>query len=315
MRRPRPAHRAEYLLARGLEAAITALPELLADRVAAGVGALVHRPLGIRRGVVEANLRRAFPEQSADWRRRVARGAYRHLGREAAAMLRLSRLSAREIVARTEVVGWDELERALGERRGAILATGHFGNWEIGAAAIAARGLPTSAIVQRQSNPLVDARIEAMRRRLGVETIRRADAPRLVPRALRAGRVVGIVADQDAWESGIWVHFFGQPSSTHRGPALFALRLGAPIFAAAAARLPGREPRYRVTLERVAPAATGVLADDVAHLTAALAAHLEAAVRAAPDQYFWFHKRWKTPPPPELSLPRPVQEDPGGAAV
>jgi Kdo2-lipid IVA lauroyltransferase/acyltransferase len=297
---PPLAHRAEYLLTRGAEAAVSRLPLHLAEAFGAAVGGLVHRPLGIRSDVVHGNLRRAFPDAAPEWIEAVARSAFRHLGRETIATMRLSSLGDAGIVDRTEMVGLEDLVAALAEGRGAILATGHLGNWEVDAAAIAARGLPMSGVVQRQSNRLVDARLDANRRRLGVETIVRSDARTRVPRALRAGHTVGLVADQDAGRSGLWVPFFGVPASTHRGPALFALRLGSPVFISAALRLPG-ENRYRVILERVEARRTDDLAADVERLTARLSVGLESLIRLAPEQYFWFHKRWKTPPPKEPS--------------
>lgn len=297
--RPSLSHRVEYLLARGLEKAVAALPERAADRLGGGAGSLVGGPLAIRRNVVVTNLRIAFPEASDEWIHETARAAFRHLGREAAAILRLSRLDPAEVVRRTETHGWEELREALAEGKGAILATGHYGNWEIAAAAVAARGVPIAAIVKRMGNRLVDARLEALRRGLGVETIEMGKASRLVPRVLREGGIVGIVGDQDARRSGVFVPFFGRPASTHRGTALFALRLGAPVFACTARRLPGAEVRYEVSGHRVPVRSTGDLEADVTRLTGQLAAALEADVRAAPEQYFWFHRRWKTKPPPE----------------
>jgi len=300
----RPAHRAEYLLTRVVEAALTRAPERFAENVGSVVGGLISRPFGIRSTVVRDNLRRAFPAAEPAWLERTAAATYRHLGRETAATVRLHRLGPEGIVARTEMVGWDALLEAVDLGRGAILATGHLGNWEIGAAAVAARGLPISAVVQGQSNHLVDARIDGNRRALGIETISRGTARTSVPRALRGGRVVGIVADQDAGRSGIFVPFFGHPASTHRGPALFALRIGAPIFVSAALRL-GADPRYRVYLERLEPVRTGDLGNDVAALTERISARLEDLIRLAPEQYFWFHRRWKTAPPTELASQAP----------
>lgn len=298
-RRHSLAHRAEYAAARTLETLVSSVPERLADGIGARLGARAYA-LGIRRRVVEANLRIAFPEAPEAWLRETARAAYVHLGREAAAILRLSRMDPAAIVERTTTTrGWEELQEALAEGRGAILSTGHFGNWEIAAAAVASRGVPVAAIVKRMGNRLVDARLEELRRRLGVQSIEMHHAPRLVPRVLRAGGVVGIVGDQDARRSGVFVPFFGRPASTHRGTALFALRLEAPVFAAAARRLPGAEARYEVGGHRVPLPGTGDLEADVVRLTRELAAALEAAVRAAPEQYFWFHRRWKTAPPPE----------------
>jgi KDO2-lipid IV(A) lauroyltransferase len=306
VKRPTPAHRAEYALARGLEGLVSALPERAADRIGAQLGARAYSPLAIRRRVVEANLRIAFPAAGEEWIRETARAAYVHLGREMAAILRLSRLDRAAIVERTTTRGWEEFQAALSEGNGAILATGHFGNWEMAAAAVASRGVPVTAIVKRMGNRLVDARLEELRRRLGVESIEMHEAPRQVPRVLRAGGVVGIVADQDARRSGLFVPFFGRPASTHRGPALFALRLEAPVFACTARRLPGAEARYEVYGHRLPARRTGDLEADVEQLTRELAAALEAEVRATPGQYFWFHRRWKSSPPPEPLAARRV---------
>lgn len=304
-----PKHRVEYALARTLEGAVSGLPEGAADAFGRRLGAGVHR-LGIRRKTVEENLRLAFPDASEAWRADVCRRAYQHLGREAAAILRLAKLDRQAVLDRTVTRGWDEMEGALAEGKGCILVTGHYGNWEIAAAAVAARGVPIAAIVKRMGNRLVDARLEALRRRLGVETIEMHQASRQVPRVLREGGIVGIVADQDARRSGVFVPFFGRPASTHRGTALFALRLGAPVFACTARRLPGAEVRYEVSGRRVPVHSTGDLEADVTRLTAEMAAALEADVRAAPEQYFWFHRRWKTRPPPE---PTPSAEGIPGA--
>ena len=220
---PKFSHRAEFALVAGMERLVCALSERTAERVGGALGAAVYSPLGLRRDVVLANLRLAFPEQTPEWIDSVARAAFRHLGREAVAMMRMSTLDAAEIRERTIAPEWDRLETALAAGRGAILATGHFGNWEIGAAAVAARGVPMAAVVRRQGNPLFDARLDALRRSLGVETISQHDAPRLVPRLLRRGGVVGLVSDQDARRAGVFVPFFGRAASTHRGPALFSL--------------------------------------------------------------------------------------------
>ncbi|HET7275850.1 MAG TPA: hypothetical protein VFI91_11850, partial [Longimicrobiaceae bacterium] len=205
VRKPTPKDRAEYGLARMLEGALAALPEPIAERAGLGLGSLIRSPLAIRRETVDQNLRRAFPDASDEWIARTTRATFRHLGREAVAMLRLSRLDPTAIIERTVVEGLDDVSAAMEEGKGAMFVTGHFGNWEIGAAAAAARGIPIDAVVKRQRNRLVDARLDAARKRLGVGTINMKKAPLQVPRMLRAGRAVGIVFDQDAGKAGISV--------------------------------------------------------------------------------------------------------------
>ena len=294
-KRHSPAHRAEFALARSLERAVAALPERTADRFGAAVGRRIHS-LGIRRETVTENLRIAFPEATEEWIAATRLAAYEHLGREAAAMLRLSKLDARAVVERTTTSGWDEVKDALSLGRGLLLVTGHYGNWEIAAATVASRGVPIAAIVRRQGNRLVDERLQQLRNNLGVETMYQGQAPARVPRILRSNGVVGIVGDQDARRSGVFVPFFNRLASTHRGPALFALRLGAPVFSCIARRLPGDDVRYEVVGRRVEYERTGDLDRDVLALTTELASRLEKDVRVAPEQYFWFHKRWKTRP-------------------
>ena len=295
-RKHSPVHRAEFALARSLERAVSLLPERAADRFGASIGRALHG-LGVRRETVDENLRIAFPDQTDEWRENVRVAAYEHLGREAAVMLRLSKLDAQAVVNRTVTHGWDELHDALSLGRGVILVTGHYGNWEIAAASVASRGVPIAAIVRRQGNRLVDERLQELRRNLGVETIYQGQAPTRVPRILRANGVVGIVGDQDARKSGVFTPFFDRPASTHRGPALFALRLNAPVFSCIARRLPGNDVRYEIRGKRVDVARTGNLDEDVQALLTELSRRLEEEVRRAPEQYFWFHRRWKTRPP------------------
>ena len=77
---PKFSHRAEFALVAGMERLVCALSERTAERVGGALGAAVYSPLGLRRDVVLANLRLAFPEQTPEWIDSVARAAFRHLG-------------------------------------------------------------------------------------------------------------------------------------------------------------------------------------------------------------------------------------------
>ena len=272
-----------------------ALPESARDAAGGALGFVAGDVARIRRDLVESNIRRAFPEKDADWHRRIARESYRHLGREALAMVALGARSADEIRERTPITGWERLKQAIDAGRGVVVVTGHFGNWELAAASLAVRGVAIDGVVQRQRNPLVDRDIRAVRERLGVRIIDRRRASKLVPSALHEGRVVGFVADQDAGRHGVFVPFFGQMASTHRGAALLALRARAPLFVGVAVRQD--DGSYDCRTEEIVVDREGSVDDVVLRMTAAFTARLEAEIRTAPGQYFWLHRRWKTRPP------------------
>jgi Kdo2-lipid IVA lauroyltransferase/acyltransferase len=292
-----PSHRLQALVLDGVSWFLRALPEPAALLLGAGIGWVAGSVLRIRRGTVDENLRRAFPERSPRWRRRVAARVFPHIGREAATLMRLAGLSTGELRARIETEGREVLTAALAEGKGVVVVTGHLGNWEIGGGSVALEGIPLDVVVQTQTNPLVDGRLRRSREALGMRVVYRHDAPREVLRSLRAGRVVALVADQNVRSGGLFVDFFGVPASTARGPALFALRTGAPFVLGTAHRLPGwRRARYRVRFRRLEPERSGDMERDVATWTRAYVGALEEAVREAPEQYFWPHKRWKTRP-------------------
>lgn len=294
------AHRLQGVAIGAVARILRALPEAAALLLGAGVGWLAGSLFRVRRGTVEANLALAFPERPRAWRRRTAARVFPHVGREAATLMRFAGVRPEELKERIEFDGLDVLRGAMEEGKGVVAVTGHIGNWEIGGASVALRGVPLDVVVQTQSNPLVDERLRRSREALGMRVIYRHHAPREVMRALRRGRCVALVADQNVRSGGLFVDFFGVPASTARGPALFAIRTGAPFVLGTAIRLPGwRHARYRVRFRRLDPERTGDMDTDVSRLTRAYMEALEDAIREVPEQYFWPHKRWKTRPPVE----------------
>ena len=294
--RPTLRHRLEFAAYRGVAALVGRLPESWALAVGSFLGWLAGGVVGIRRSVVDVNLKRSFPDRDPPWRHGVAVESYRHLGREAVMTLRLARADAGDVVGRTRFEGEAEemIRRASGG--GVVCVTGHLGNWEVGGSAVAARGVRVEAVAFRQRNPLFDRELVESRGRLGLGIIPRGHARARVPRALRDGALVALVGDQNAGRSGIFVEFLGRPASTARGPALFSIRTGAPLFAAVCLAEPGRPRRYVLHCEEIRAEPTGDLDEDVRRLTRAHTDFLARFVHRAPEQYFWQHKRWKTRP-------------------
>jgi KDO2-lipid IV(A) lauroyltransferase len=300
------SHYAQYYGIRGSAAALRRLSFERAGAIGERIGMLGYKPLGIRRAVVERQVAAAFPGLSEPEVARIARASYASLGRttiETALLPTYSREQVLELVE--DVTGWELVERALAQGRGAMFVTGHLGNWELGGSYVAARGVPLEAVARRMENPLFDQYLTETRRRIGMTVIHDADAVRRVPRALREQHSVAFLIDQGAVGlASTWVPFFGRYAKTPRGPAVFALRLRAPLLFACALRQPNG--RFAIHFEEVPVEQTGTLDADVDRIVASYTSTLERWVRRAPEQYFWHHRRWKHQrpgTPPELGDP------------
>jgi KDO2-lipid IV(A) lauroyltransferase len=305
-RTPTLAHRVEYGALRSAIGIMGAMRWHRAVRAGAALGRLAYQPFGIRREVVESQITAAFPEASEREVRSIARGAFEHLGRVTVETALLSRVDPAWVVELFEgVEGWDVVERLRARGRGLIMVTGHLGNWELGGAYIATRGVPLDVVVRRMANPLFDGYLTRTRSRLRMAVVRDREAVRRTPRTLRAGGAVAFLTDQAGLNlASTFVPFFGRPAKTPRGPAVFALRLDAPVIFGTAIRLP--TGRYRLSFEEVRVPESGDVDSDVDELVASYTHILEKWVRRAPEQYFWQHRRWKRQPddtPEELRDP------------
>ncbi|HSQ32318.1 MAG TPA: lysophospholipid acyltransferase family protein [Gemmatimonadaceae bacterium] len=303
---PSFAHRAEYAALRSAVAAMERLSFRRAGSIGERIGQFGYRPLGIRRAVVERQLTAAFPDRSAAEIERIARAAYANLGRTSVETAILPSYGRDQIVDLFEdVQGWSIVEALLSRGKGLIAVTGHLGNWELGGAYVAARGLPIDAVARHMANPLFDRYLTRTRQRIGMSVVHDEDAVRRVPRSLRGGRVVAFVVDQGAVGlASTWVPFFGRYAKTPRGPAVFALRLDTPVVFGVALRRPSG--RFQLNFEHIEARDTGDREADVDRIVADYTATLERWVRRAPEQYFWHHRRWKHQrpgTPPELGDP------------
>jgi KDO2-lipid IV(A) lauroyltransferase len=211
------------------------------------------------------------------------------------------------------IEGFEHLEQAQREAggRGVILVGPHLGNWELGAAKLAAMGIPVTAIYRGMRQPALDRAIRRVR--AGAEAAAQTGVSRAgtecpieqVPmgrragvqfvRALAGGRHVLALLDQHArGEEGLAVQFFGRPAATRFGPLKLADRTGTPILLAFARRDPnGRD--HRLTIHPPLPLEPGsakdpeVLRCNLQQITDAF----EREIRRTPGQWIWTHRRWR----------------------
>ncbi len=269
------------------------LPRAWALALGRLLGAGLYLAMPYRKDVAWYNLSRAFPNLPPHQRRAILHRTYQHFGMVLVDFVRIPAISAGRLGS---IVDFDETHvREARERgSGAVIMSGHLGNWEMFILAISQWGYPMTTVVVRQRGP-GGSFLEAVRNATGSRTISKKTSTRTMLRLLKEGNFLGLAGDQDARKSGVWITFFGCPSSRPRGGTVFALQTGAPMLAGWC--ILKNDGRYRLSFS---PVCTENLPRDrdlaIQTLTQRYTDALEEAIRRHPEQYFWFHRMWKTQP-------------------
>lgn len=243
-----------------------------------------------------ANVVSAFPEINVADARRIAAASFRAIGQSAADVPRLRRMSRAALLDLVAIEGFERLEGALARGRGVLGIAPHLGNWELLAAALAARGIPLTAVAAELYDPRLGRYLAAARARWGVGTIVKGTpgATREALAVLQKGEMLGTLIDLHTRDEGIAVPFLGRESHTAAGPLRLALRTGAAVVPMAIVRAP--RGRYAVEIrEPLALEGTGDSSRDLEESVRRAAAALDSFIRAHPEQWLWVHDRWPRP--------------------
>jgi Kdo2-lipid IVA lauroyltransferase/acyltransferase len=260
------------------------------------LGDIAYSFLRIRRKVVIKNLTMVFsPDKSNKEIKQIAKRTYQNFGMTLIEFIRLPTLTPEYIKKYIRFEGKAHLDAVLQQNRGVVVITGHFDNWELMGAAHTLSNYKVTVYARPLSNTVIDELINGYRTKVGMQVISKPLAARDILTALKANHIMASLIDQDARQHGIFINFFNKPASTFRGPAAFAVRTGVPVMPILISREnkgyhvihcePSMIPNPDVNEE-----------DEVLRLTQDATKVLETYIRRYPDQYFWFHKRWKTQP-------------------
>jgi len=284
----------EYVLARLVLLLIDLLPLRAAVWLAARFGAAGYRLMWRRRQIARDNI--LFSGIATDRREagRIARRSFQNFMIMIVEALKSDRLlNDGDWRRRVKVVIPPEVEALLAEPgRGVIVAGGHFGNWEI-AAQLISTIKPVAGVTRPMSNPLAERLVQSRKPRFRFRMIpKNAADPARFLQVLRSGEILALMIDQHGGKPGTPVPFFGHPASTHTGIALLQLVTGAPLCFGYCLRTGLMQYEMRA----VGPlrcARSGDRRRDVLAILEVLNSELEKAIRQAPEQYMWGHRRWR----------------------
>jgi phosphatidylinositol dimannoside acyltransferase len=263
-----------------------------ADRAARRGGPAVQR---LRR-----NLRRVVGPGPAEAELdALVRAGLRSYARYWLEAFRLPAQSPERVLADFHFPGQGELAAAMAAGRGCILALPHMANWDAAAAWAVTRGWPLITVAERLRPESLFDRFVAYREKLGMEVVpltggRRPPLDVLAEKAAQ-GYAVALLADRDLSARGVEVRFFGGRTRMPPGPALLALRTGAPLFAATLWYSP-TQTNAAVQRIEVPAEPEGPLDARVRLVTQRLADAFEAGIAAHPQDWHMLQKLWLTEP-------------------
>ncbi|MBW2363611.1 MAG: lysophospholipid acyltransferase family protein [Deltaproteobacteria bacterium] len=240
-------------------------------------------------------------EKSLKEIKEIARKVFIHFGIAAVDMIRLPIYIKKDILDRLVFSeGFHHLENALSKGKGVIVLTGHFGNWEIGGAWLAQKGVPFKVV----GTPLYDPRLDEIlvngRNRAGYKNIARSTGTREIIRSLKNNSVLALLVDLDTKVEGVFVNFFNKPAHTATGPVILSQKYSSPIVPVFI-RLCD-DLTYCVSFEKeIDLVNTGCEKDDLIANTQKLSDIYEKVIRQYPEQWIWMHERWKKQPSATLN--------------
>jgi KDO2-lipid IV(A) lauroyltransferase len=247
-------------------------------------------PLTRYHDVAERNIRIVFPDMAPAERRRLLAAQWDNLGRTFAEFPQEDRITPAS--GRVEMVGGERLEEIARSGEPVVFISGHFANFEVMSAAILHYGVPCQITYRAANNPYIERQFRESRARYGVKLFapKGGDGARELLEGLKRGESAALMNDQK-FNQGLPIPFFGRPAWTAPGPARMALRFGCVLQPLSVRRLKGAT--FRVVVHApIELEKTGDRARDIEAGVRRVSAFIEDRVREHPDDWFWVHRRW-----------------------
>ena len=277
-------HRFTYYLLVFLKKWVSAFSPKTRYRLASRLASISYYYIPKRKGVVINNLKRAFPDWTTDKIEYYVKRIFQFFMHN---MIQFFAFPQSWNGIEMNVRGENILHEAMNKNKGCILISAHFGVWELFAKWMGETEYRFAGVALRQKNRGANQFFQEQRELSGVEHIFRKEPIEKMESILTGNGILALVSDQDAKSKGVFVDFFGTPTSTPKGAALFFKKLKSPIIFGVCAEIGFQ--KYEIQFESVKPKS-----DSISDITQAFTSIIEKKIRKYPEQYFWFHRRWKT---------------------
>jgi len=278
---------------RGLMAIFSCLPLSFCGHVGDFSGRVAYFLLSKKRQIAYWNIRSALGSRLSESQRRKALLAqFRHLGRNFTEVLTFQKLTADEIKNSIAIHGLERFEKVVASGKGAVLITGHYGNWELLQVVAGIRGTPVHVLGRDQRHPKLNEILMRQRESHGSVAVSRGMNIRFLLKALKDGKLVGVLGDQSAGrDGGVLLPFFGRVTTIPTGSFELARRMGAYVLPCFMTR--DHEGKHSIYVEEPLAAAGADDAEVIRNQTIGYLHLLEKYIEKSPQQWLWQNKRWK----------------------
>ena len=265
----------------------------LSRKLAKGLAYVFYYFIPIRKKMAIENISKAFPDYSKKKVRQTALDTYKSFSITIMETLYIPHISKSKMMGSVCFVNKEILVKKIKERKGVIVLSAHFGNWEYLAVSLALQlDLPLAILIKVQRNPYVTRFMDKARTKWSNEVIPVGTAVKKIFKALDNGRIVCMAADQRGNVDGIRIEFLGLMSSVYSGPAVVAIKTGSDIVLAISVRQP--DYSYKVELTELSFDNLPENYDEkIKEICRRYLNSLEGFIRQYPQQWLWLHNRWK----------------------
>ena len=301
----RPVYYLEYIFVRVLAIVTSTFCDSLRTAFAKFLGISYYYLSKKRRNIAFDNLTRAFPEKSQGEIVHIAKNSFRSM---AITFLEMFMIPKWEEDAYKQRIFFENREQVIEDyrkKKGIIVVSGHYGNWELMAAAGKYfLGFNYLIPIKRMKNPYVDRFIDYIRTGSGNETVNMDQSALAIVRKIKKGGCVAMLADQSAhMGKDPFVKLFNRPTLTYKAPAEIALKFNVPFYEFFPERQ--KDGKYKVRIIKIDYSDLDYSPENVRKLTQRHVAVLENQLKRVPEQWAWMHRRWKHSdkykPEPELN--------------
>lgn len=224
----------------------------------------------------------------------IAEDSLHRFGRMIVEVMRFPLLKPENIDDLVKVEGLEYLDAAYKQNKGVIMATGHYGNWELLGATVALHGYPMLSITRKQNNSHMDKFINEYRQMVGQKVAyNRGESGLLaISRMLREKHLLGVLYDQDTNDDGVEINLFGKKSIIPLGAAALSRIYGSPILPIFMHNNADGTCSAKIYPPLYTPK-TKNKEQDFYDVTREMVTILEHEIITHPEMWFWVHDRWK----------------------